>query len=71
VLSFSSLPKIRAELLAKDGIRFATFLGLFPSIYDLVVELLEEYRGRRVSMLMSYTLFTLVENMNLELKYSI
>lgn len=42
-----SLPKIRAEFLAKDSFKFAAFLGLFPSIYDLVVELLEHYRGRR------------------------
>ncbi|XP_045198848.2 uncharacterized protein LOC123553172 [Mercenaria mercenaria] len=42
-----SLPKIRAEILAKDSFKFAAFLGLFPSIYDLIVELLEHYRGRR------------------------
>ncbi|WAR08281.1 hypothetical protein MAR_018239 [Mya arenaria] len=41
------LPKIRADVLAKDGLKFATFMGLFPSIYDLAVELLEQYRGKR------------------------
>lgn len=42
-----SLPKIRTEFLAKDSFKFAAFLGLYPSIYDLIVELLEHYRGRR------------------------
>ncbi|KAH3735320.1 uncharacterized protein LOC127850296 [Dreissena polymorpha] len=42
-----SLPIIRAELLAKDSFRFAAFLGLYPSLYDLALELLEQYRRKR------------------------
>ena len=45
---FRVIPRIQGAKLAKDSIRFAAFLGLYPSLYELTIELLEHLHGKRV-----------------------
>ena len=40
---------MRQGVLSKDCLRFAAFLGLYPSLYRLTVAVLRRYRRREVS----------------------
>ncbi|XP_071114487.1 transmembrane protein 135-like [Haliotis cracherodii] len=39
------LPLIPGQIVSSDCAMFATFLGLYPSVYHLAVDLLKKYRG--------------------------
>ncbi|KAK6166026.1 hypothetical protein SNE40_022815 [Patella caerulea] len=38
------LPGLGKDIICKDGVKFATFLGLYPSLYHLSVDLLQKVR---------------------------
>ncbi|XP_064618329.1 uncharacterized protein LOC135482329 [Liolophura sinensis] len=41
------LPNIAKEILSKDCVRFAAFLGLYPSVYEFLVRTIHKIRGTK------------------------
>ena len=48
IVYYSRLPSAIREIFSQDCLRFASFLGLYPSVYELLREILQTVRKKKV-----------------------